>query len=611
MASQGGRGGGGDHRGRVAHGGQQTGRGNFNGNNGNFGRGASFNNFEAGSSSGASFGGAGFNGHGGQVGNFGFGQVGGTAFSGNGGGFQGNFNGFNGFNGGNGAFQGNGDVFNGAANFQGNNGGYGSGGVQGRGNGNNNGGAAIPYVYPAAADQQHAGKATTGAQGGQQAGSSTVAAAVAGAQPVHEGTAAAEYIPLDESVEEAASAQGKKLKNTAKVKCHRCGIVGHFAIDCVTELCINCELPGHADDECPLLSAPQPHMIMYGIGEERLCFFELPCTKSYKPKMENTRMGSLAVTGGDMTIPQIVRQLQRLVPSEHFHWDVRQVGHNVYKVAFPSKADLERLRFFGTFKVPDSLLEMKFDSWSVQIEPNCLLLEVWLRVSGLPPRRKGDFLAMWGLGILFGKTLQVDMKHTRQHGVARIQIGCLDYTYIPHRMNVLVVDSFYDLTFEVEVPEGADVEMEAPSDDGNDHDDDDRAEGDDKGKQKNVNDINRNQISVVENASTEVQTNTVEKNDPKSTQNSMQRQCSGVRFSPLVQRMMDTSKRLLMESASLSGNRQEIGLRVESAPVSEQDLMKDSPLEAGEVMVGHAKNDTVSDDSPETAAAGFINSVHA
>ncbi|KAM0923398.1 hypothetical protein ACQ4PT_005541 [Festuca glaucescens] len=425
MASQGGRGGGGDPRGRVAPPGQQSGRGNFNGDNANFGRAAGFNNFEAGSSSGATSGGAGGNGHVEQAGNFGFGQGGGSAFTGNGGGFQGNYNGYNGFNGSNGAFQGNGAGFNGAANFQGNNGGFGSGAVQGgdrfqfnagsgfsngdarqnrsfngnnsfryfrpyngrgggagrftnkrgrgngsgfhqgRGNGYNN--AAIPYVYPPAAAQQLAARANTGAQGGQQAGSTTAAAAATGAapavaQPVQEGTAAANFIPLEESVEETASAQGKKAKNPAKVKCHRCGIVGHFAIDCVTELCINCELPGHAEDDCPLLTAPKPHMIMYGIGEERLCFFELPCTNSYKPKMENNRLGTLAVTGGDMNIPQIVHQLQWLVLSEDFHWDVRQVGHNVYKVALPTKADLERLRVFGTFKVPDSLIEMKFDS---------------------------------------------------------------------------------------------------------------------------------------------------------------------------------------------------------------------------------------------------------
>jgi hypothetical protein len=38
-------------------------------------------------------------------------------------------------------------------------------------------------------------------------------------------------------------------------------------------------------------------------------------------------------------------------------------------------------------------------------------------MSGIPQRRIGDFLAMWSLGTLFGKTLKVDMKFTREKGV--------------------------------------------------------------------------------------------------------------------------------------------------------------------------------------------------
>jgi hypothetical protein len=64
---------------------------------------------------------------------------------------------------------------------------------------------------------------------------------------------------------------------------------------------------------------------------------------------------------------------------------------------------------------------------------------------GIPPKRRGDFLALWGLGTLFGETIKVDMPYTREHGVLRILIGCLDYTRIPDRTNVLTVDGFYEL----------------------------------------------------------------------------------------------------------------------------------------------------------------------
>ncbi|KAM0839563.1 hypothetical protein ACQ4PT_060233 [Festuca glaucescens] len=472
---------------------------------------AGFNNFEAGGPSGTAAG-AGL----GPAGNFGY-QGGngffqnGPAFNGNGGGYQSNNNG--GYNGGNGAYQADQQVVAGAV------------GVQQRG----------AIVAP---------------------GASGVPASQSGLQ-VQEGVAnpSADYIPLEDKGEDAVATQAKKQKNPAKLKCHRCGIVGHFVNDCVTELCNNCELPGHPDEECPLLSAPKPHMIMYGIGEECLCFFELPCTKSYKPKMENSRMGMLSVSGGEMSIPRIVAQLQRLVHLEQFRWDVRQAGQNVYKVAFPSKAELDRMKVFGTFHVPDSDIVFKFDSWSAKIEPNCLLPEVWLRVSGLPPRRKGDFLAVWGLGTLFGKTLQVDMKYTRQHGVARLRIGCLDYTCISQSMNIFIVDGFYDLTFEVEVPEGDDAEMqEASVDEGDGPNDDDQNEGDASDKHKKIEKQDVVQNTEIEKASTEEPTKASDNVKPTAGSQVAQKFGSGVKFSPAVQKMIEQSRRLLVEACPIKSS---------------------------------------------------------
>jgi hypothetical protein len=45
------------------------------------------------------------------------------------------------------------------------------------------------------------------------------------------------------------------------------------------------------------------------------------------------------------------------------------------------------------------------------------------------------------------------MPFTREHGVLRILIGCLDQSHID-KMNVFIVDGFYKLTFKIEVPEG-------------------------------------------------------------------------------------------------------------------------------------------------------------
>jgi hypothetical protein len=72
-------------------------------------------------------------------------------------------------------------------------------------------------------------------------------------------------------------------------------------------------------------------------------------------------------------------------------------------------------------------------------------------MSGIPQRRIGDFLAMWSLGTLFGKTLKVDMKYTREKGVLQILVGCLDFRRIPAKERIFIADGFYDISFKVEV----------------------------------------------------------------------------------------------------------------------------------------------------------------
>ena len=145
---------------------------------------------------------------------------------------------------------------------------------------------------------------------------------------------------------------------------------------------------------CPLLNAPKPQVLVHGLASDDPMFYEMIITESYRPKNENTRMALITVVGGDMSIPQIVRQLQRVVPVEGYQWEVLRTGQNVYKVQFPSKAELDRLKVFGSFKVPNTMIELTVDDWLARPEPMNGLPRVWVRVRGIPSRHKGDFLAL-------------------------------------------------------------------------------------------------------------------------------------------------------------------------------------------------------------------------
>jgi hypothetical protein len=105
------------------------------------------------------------------------------------------------------------------------------------------------------------------------------------------------------------------------------------------------------------------------------------------------------------------------------------------------------------------------------MELSSKLPEIWILMSGIPQRRIGDFLAMWSLGTLFGKTIKVDMNFTREKGVLRILVGCLDYRRIPAKERIYIADGFYDISFEVEAQrDQVMITKDTHRDDPSDHD---------------------------------------------------------------------------------------------------------------------------------------------
>jgi hypothetical protein len=173
--------------------------------------------------------------------------------------------------------------------------------------------------------------------------------------------------------------------------------------------------------------------------------------------------------------------LQWIVPDDQYIWEVYQVTDNVYRVNFPSKMDLVRVQHFGSHTDPETKISMHFEFWKKQILPAWVIDKVWVRVYDLPSHALDDFLGLWALGELFGKTLDVDMAFTRQHDVLRINIACLDPSLIGAKMDVLIQEDFFKLRFEVEgVPTAMapEVAMEDVNDQDRDNFDDERKKDD-------------------------------------------------------------------------------------------------------------------------------------
>jgi hypothetical protein len=354
--------------------------------------------------------------------------------------------------------------------------------------------------------------------------------------------------------------EGKK--KAKKESCYRCGSNGHLFFECTAILCEYYEQVGHNPDDCHLLSAPKPQLILHGISDKKLMFFECSITKSYQPKLESTRLGLLSVTGGELSIPTIIAQLRRLVPVENFSWECRQVGHNVFKITFPDREEIEGLARFGTFHVLNSSIQLNFEQCVSSMEPTSKLPEIWILMSGIRQRRIGDFLAMWSLGTLFGKTLKVNMKYTREKGVLRILVGCLDFRRIPAKERIFIADGFYDISFEVQVQ--SDLEMTSAANPG-----EDPSDGDGHGNNgDNTSESQKNQDAMDTDATLNLQDQEGSKNSATNGPNVNRLAgefSSRVKFSPRVKHMMEQSRlelsafiKSLSPSAAVAENTQEV-----------------------------------------------------
>ncbi|KAM0835213.1 hypothetical protein ACQ4PT_063075 [Festuca glaucescens] len=258
-----------------------------------------------------------------------------------------------------------------------------------------------------------------------------------------------------------------KKKKEEKMGCFRCKQPGHYIDDCPTPFCDLCESVNHSTSACHLLHAPKPTAILHGYANEGLMFFELPCG-AFKAKVENPKLAKVTVEGNAMTIPEIIEQLKKIVPHEKFNWEVFHFKDNIFRVKLPSKQEVQRLKNFGTYICSDRESCLSFDLWSALEDPLYMLPEVWVRVSGLPSDMRADYLSLWGVGTLFGKTSDVDMAYTRKNKVLRIKIGCLDSRLIPADSDVFIRRGFFKLKFVVENSQGSQEVNMVEANNGND-----------------------------------------------------------------------------------------------------------------------------------------------
>jgi hypothetical protein len=175
------------------------------------------------------------------------------------------------------------------------------------------------------------------------------------------------------------------------------------------------------------------------------------------------RLAEYPLMGWSMTTPEIVKELEWIVPRDH-QWDLRPVGQNVFQVVFPSKTDLTRVSKIQIIAIKGTKMFLHFEEWSATELDLFKLTKTWVRVYGCPYKLCSDYLALFAVGSLIGRVQEVDMAFTRQNSVVRMRVLVTDLKYIPKGTVDHVYDSVgYGIRFKIEGKgdqEKGDISME-------------------------------------------------------------------------------------------------------------------------------------------------------
>jgi hypothetical protein len=210
--------------------------------------------------------------------------------------------------------------------------------------------------------------------------------------------------------------------------------------------CEICKSTDHASIRCPILKQPKPVAHLVGQAADPLASFYIPHAP-IQPAKKDSRLALVSTIGKNLTEEELVAYLKVLV-SDTFAWEVKRQNDSEFKVTFPSKADLTKMTKFNA-EMKEGVT-LKFEEFKEQEEYfGHVLPVVWMRVTNLPSILR-EYIILWALGTLFGVTQEVDMITTRASNFGRFAVAVLEPEAIPKKLDVIIGNRYFQLTFEVE-----------------------------------------------------------------------------------------------------------------------------------------------------------------
>lgn len=272
-----------------------------------------------------------------------------------------------------------------------------------------------------------------------------------------------------ESGENSSAGQNKNLQ----VVCFNCGEIGHFSSACSKpRICFICQSMEHVAEFC--LAWKQPHTTgqYYGSACTGLGFYHIdvePRDNRFKHWAGMDNFGVVAIEEGIMDENGILENLKVLFDKD-WNWQLRKTEDNMYIVRFPPHKKVENLIIGkkSLFNLNKARVVASLRAWDGDVEPIGTLVDVWVQISGIPPKWV-DWSTMREVASSLGIMTEVDW-HTifdSFFSMVRVKIQCKDPTNIPSRRLFVFKQQIYVIHFK---PEGYE-QIDKNEGGGNDNDD--------------------------------------------------------------------------------------------------------------------------------------------
>jgi hypothetical protein len=153
--------------------------------------------------------------------------------------------------------------------------------------------------------------------------------------------------------------------------CFRCKTKGHVIAECHTAMyCDICESQDHIRQRHPKFRAVKGSAVPCGYAVEGLGCFHITHEASQKQR-NDIRIALIKVTDGDFSIPNVITELERLIPGS-WNWNVEAWETLLSRLFFPSKAEMQCM-------VEWRIVHTKIQNAKLQIEEvKFVLRKVWV-----------------------------------------------------------------------------------------------------------------------------------------------------------------------------------------------------------------------------------------